>query len=166
MSPEQVRGKDLDARTDLFSFGAVLYEMASGALPFHGETSPLVFKAILDSPPRPLVRMNPNAPPELERIIEKALEKDRALRYQSAAEMRSDLQRLKRNTETGKTAGVSSAAMDPAKSKTKRLRSQLRLWCDCLGCGLVLELDEQGAGSIPLPYCRLRMSVAMGRPST
>ena len=119
MSPEQVRGKDLDARTDLFSFGAVLYEMGSGALPFHGETSPLVFKAILDSPPRPLVRMNPNAPPELERIIEKALEKDRTLRYQSAAEMRSDLQRLKRNSETGKSAGISTAAIDPAKSKTK-----------------------------------------------
>jgi eukaryotic-like serine/threonine-protein kinase len=103
MSPEQVRAKELDARTDLFSFGAVLYETTTGTLPFRGESSGLMFKAILDGTPTPAVRLNPDLPEKLEDIINKCLEKDRNLRYQHAADIRTDLQRLKRDTESRKS---------------------------------------------------------------
>ena len=116
MSPEQVRGRELDARSDLFSFGVVLYEMASGVLPFRGDSSAVVFADILTRVPIPLVRLNPDLPPELEHIINRSLEKDCDLRYQHASEMRSELKRLKRDTDSKHAIAAATSGMTPAKA--------------------------------------------------
>src|SRR6195256_1944103 len=125
MSPEQVRGKELDARSDLFSFGAVMYEMATGTLPFRGESTGVIFDGIMNRAPVAPVRLNPDLPPKLEDIINRALEKDRELRYQHAADMRSELMRLKRDTDTtGRVAAATSETIAAAQHTSSQTMSQ------------------------------------------
>jgi serine/threonine protein kinase/Tol biopolymer transport system component len=164
MSPEQARGKELDARSDLFSFGAVLYEMATGALPFPAGSSAEIFKAILDAAPVSPVRLNPAVPAELERIIYKALEKDRNLRYQSAAEMRADLQRLKRDTDSGRSAATSSGSSSGISSgatigltvaATKNARAGWKTWAAVGGVILLVVAVFIYLQSRPLPPAKV-----------
>src|SRR5262249_22350145 len=136
MSPEQARGKELDARTDLFSFGIVLYEMSTGMLPFRGNTSALIFNAILERPPMPPARINPDVPRQLEDIINKCLEKDSRLRYQHASEIRTDLQRLKRDTDSSRLAAVQALPEKTLKHK--------KLWIILTACVAVIGVVSAG----------------------
>lgn len=135
MSPEQVCGEKLDTRTDLFSFGVVLYEMATGNRPFRGDTSAVIFEAIMNRAPVPPVRLNPNLPADLDRIIDKALEKDRELRYQHASEIRADLKRLKRETDSHRSVKVSSAGSPSSSASNKGV---LRRWLPIAAATVVL----------------------------
>jgi eukaryotic-like serine/threonine-protein kinase len=153
MSPEQVQGKELDTRTDLFSFGAVLYEMATGMLPFRGESSGLIFNAILERRPVSPVRLNPEVPPDLERIINKALEKDRNLRYQTAAEMRADLQRLRRDSTSGKMAAV-DAGGPAASGKLRWLVALAAVIVGLVVAGAWLRLLRTPSKVLPSPSAK------------
>jgi eukaryotic-like serine/threonine-protein kinase len=160
MSPEQVRGKELDPRTDLFSFGAVLYEMTTGLLPFRGDTSGVIFDSILNKAPASPLRLNPDIPSKLQEIIDKSLEKDRDVRCQSAAELRADLKRLKRDTESGKTFATSGFRLPAPKKPELRKTIVITVIALAIVVGLAwltakysLETPKAGIGSIAvLPF--------------
>jgi serine/threonine protein kinase len=149
MSPEQALGKDLDARTDLFSFGAVLYEMATGRLPFRGDTTAALFDSILNKEPGSALRLNPELPGELDRIIQKALEKDREVRYQSAAELRADLKRLSRDTATGKTASFQAGPSKPTRRGLVYAAAAALATVALLAVGLLIYRSQNASPVVP-----------------
>jgi serine/threonine protein kinase/tetratricopeptide (TPR) repeat protein len=145
MSPEQVRAKPLDTRTDLFSFGVVLYEMATGALPFTGESTGVIYDGIMNRVPVPALRLNPNLPPKLDDIINRSLEKDRDLRYQHASDIRAELQRLRRDTDSGGSPSASSGSMAAVQDPTERF-SRPAAASDSSASGSVRKSSASNAG--------------------